>query len=100
MVRIRLPLCVACVEPINDTVGMASGNLNHDIQRRVKAGLRLTPEERILAGIKQSELSIRVVEEGIRDRYPGADEATIASHLLERIRMMKRIQNRRLGSES
>ena len=79
---------------------MSSGDVNNDIQRRVKAGLRLTPEERILAGIKQSELAIRVVEEGIRDRYPDVDDAIIASHLLERIRMMKQIQNRRLGSES
>jgi hypothetical protein len=49
-----------------------------------------------LSGIKQSELAIRVVEDGLRDQHPDADDATIASLLLERVRLLKRIQNRRI----
>ena len=76
---------------------MENGTLENEIRRRVQAGSSLSPGERILAGIKQSELAIRVVEDGLRDQYPDADEATIASLLLERIRLMKRIQNGRIA---
>jgi len=72
---------------------MENDTLRNEIRRRVQASSGLSPEERILAGIKQSELAIRVVEDGLRDQYPDADETTIASLLLERIRLMKRIQN-------
>lgn len=75
---------------------MANGILQNEIRRRVQASSGLSPEERILAGIKQSELAIRVVEVGLRDQHPEADEATIASLLLERVRLMKKIQNRRI----
>lgn len=92
-----MPLAVAWFEPISDTVVMANGILQNEIQRRVQASSGLRPEERILAGIKQSELAIRVVEDGLRDQYPGADEATIALLLLERVRLMKKIQNRRIA---
>jgi len=74
---------------------MANGMLQNEIRRRVQASSGLSPEERILAGIKQSELAIRVVEDGLRDQYPDADEAAIASLFLERVRLMKKIQNRR-----
>lgn len=76
---------------------MENGTLHNEIRRRVQASSGLSPEERILAGIKQSELAIRVVEDGLRDQHPDADDATIASLLLERIRLMKRIQNRRIA---
>lgn len=78
---------------ISDTAFMDNGTLQKEIRRRVQSSSGLTPEERISAGIKQSELAIRVVKNGHRDRYPDADEETIASLLLERIRLMKRIQN-------
>jgi len=76
---------------------MDKGTLQNEIRRRVQASSGLSPEERILAGIRQSELAIRVVKDGLRDQYPDADEATIASLLLERIRLMKRIQNGRIA---
>ncbi|TWT97144.1 hypothetical protein [Neorhodopirellula pilleata] len=76
---------------------MDNGTLQNEIRRRVQASSGLSPEERILAGIRQSELAIRVVKDGLRDQYPDADEATIASLLLERIRLMKRIQNGRIA---
>lgn len=76
---------------------MENDTLPNEIRRRVQASSGLSPEERILAGIKQSELAIRVVKDGLRDQYPDADEATIASLLLERVRLMKRIQNRKIA---
>lgn len=88
---------VACLESISDTVPMANNISQNEIRRRVQASSGLTPEERILAGVKQAELAIRVVEVELRDQFPDADEATNASLLLERVRMMKRIQNRRIA---
>ena len=88
---------VDSVPPISDTVTMVDENLQNDIRRRVQASSGLAPEERILAGIKQSELAIRVVKDGLRDQFPNANDATIASLLLERIRLMKRVQNRRIA---
>ncbi len=82
---------------ISDTAGMANDNQQDEVRRRLQASSGLSPEERILAGIKQSELAIRVVEDGLRDRYPDADEKTIASLLLERVRLMKKMQNRRIA---
>lgn len=90
-------MAVAWWEPISDTAFMENGIPQNEIRRRVQASSGLSPEERILAGIKQSELAIRVVEDGLRDQFPDADEATIASLLLERIRLMKRIQNGRVA---
>jgi hypothetical protein len=92
-----MSLAVDWREPISDTVAMATSTSKIDIRRQVRASSGLSPEERILAGIKQSELAIRVVEDGLRNQYPDADEATIASLLSERIRLMKRIQNRRIA---
>lgn len=76
---------------------MENRHRQDEIRRRVEASSGLSPEERILAGIKQSELAIRVVEDGLRDQWPDADEATIASLLLERVRLMKKIQSRRIA---
>ncbi len=89
---------VAWHKRISDTTSMANDNHQNDIRRRVQASSGLSAEERILAGIKQSELAFRVVEDGLRDRYPDADEKTIASLLLERVRLMKKIQNRRIAT--
>ena len=92
----RVPLAVAWLEPISDNLVMANESFQSEIRRRVQASSGLSPEERILSGIKQSELAIRVVEDGLRDQHPDADDATIASLLLERVRLLKRIQNRRI----
>ena len=62
---------------------------------RIQHAIGLTPEQRILAGFEQSELAMDVVRDGIRDQYPDADEATILRMLVERIKLMQRIQNRR-----
>lgn len=47
----------------------------------------------MLAGFEQSELEIRVVEDGIRDLNPQADDATVKRLLAERIEWMRRMQN-------
>ena len=63
---------------------------------RVAHAASTSPEQRVLAGLEHSELAIRVVEDGIRDRNPLVDEATIARLLAERIQLMGRMHNRKL----
>ena len=70
---------------------------NSDVRRRVEQSSNLTGEQRVDAGIRQSELAIRVVEDGLRDRHPDADERTIASLLSDRLRLMKRVQGRKVS---
>ena len=52
------------------------------------------PEQRVLAGLKLSELAICIVEDGIRDQNPLADDLTIKRLLAERIDLMRRIEER------
>ncbi|MCM2375225.1 hypothetical protein [Aporhodopirellula aestuarii] len=58
-----------------------------------------SPEQRVLAGLEHSELAIRVVEDGIRDQNPRADDATIMRLLAARIELMDRIQDRTLAKK-
>lgn len=61
---------------------------------RIKHAIGLTPEQRLLAGFEQSELAIDVVKAGIRDQNPDADETTIQRLLVERVKLMRKVQNR------
>ena len=61
---------------------------------RIQHAIGLTPEQRLLAGFEQSELAIDVVKDGIRDQNPDADETTIQRLLNERIKLMRKVQNR------
>lgn len=63
---------------------------------RIKHANCLTPEQRMLAGLEQSELAIEVVKDRIRDQNPDADKATIQIMLADRVKLMRKIQNRRV----
>lgn len=65
------------------------------IRDRVEHALRVSPEERLLAGLKHSDLSMQVVEDGIRHQHPEADDGQIQGLLAERINLMRRMENPR-----
>ena len=69
------------------------------IRSRVAQASNTSPEQRVLAGLEHSELAIRVVEDGIRDQNPLADDSTIKRLLAERIELMRRIQDRTVAKE-
>ena len=69
------------------------------IRSRVAQAANTSPEQRVLAGLEHSELAIRVVEDGIRDQNPLADDATITRLLAERFELMRRIQDRTLAKK-
>jgi len=69
------------------------------IRSRVAQASNTSPEQRMLAGLEHSELAIRVVEDGIRDQNPLADDSTITRLLAERIELMRRMQDRTLAKK-
>ena len=75
-------------------MNMSSSPPSDPFRSRVTQAAGTSPEQRVLAGLDQSELAFRVVEDGIRDHNPLADEATIKRLLAERIELMRRVQNR------
>ena len=64
---------------------------------RIAQAAGLTPEQRLLAGFEHSEFAMRVVEDGIRDQNPQADDATIGRLLADRITLMRKLQNREVS---
>jgi len=66
---------------------------------RIKHAIGLTPEQRFFAGFEHSEVAIAVVEDGIRDQNPDADDLTIKRLLVERVKLMRKIQNRSVAVE-
>ena len=78
---------------------MISPQPSDPIRSRVAQAASTSPEQRVLSGLEHSELAIRVVEDGIRDQNPLADDATIIRLLAERIELMRRIQDRTLAKK-
>lgn len=65
---------------------------------KIRAAQQLTPEQRILAGVEQSELAIDVVRNGIRGQHPAADAETVERLLRERIDLMRKLERRSGGA--
>lgn len=80
---------------MSDIVSSRRDAFNDIIRSRVKQALRVAPAERLLAGLEHSDLSMKVVEDGIRHQYPEADDATVGQLLMERIALMRRLEERR-----
>ena len=71
-----------------------SQNANSTVRERVIQAANVSGEERILAGLRHSDLSMQVVEDGIRNQNPDATEESIRLQLIERIELMRRIERR------
>ena len=58
-------------EPHPTAAGPVLGHSPADLLMAIiRAAQQLTPEQRILAEIEQSELALSVVRDGIRDQHP------------------------------
>ena len=64
------------------------------VRDRVRQAANVCGEERILAGLRHSDLSMRVVEDGIRQQNPAATDEQILLLLLERIDLMRCLEQR------
>jgi hypothetical protein len=52
----------------------------------------MKPEEKILDGFRLFEFTCRLMADGIRNEYPGADEARIEEILAERLDLLRRLE--------
>ena len=64
------------------------------VRRRVEQAASVSAEERVLCGLRHSDLSILVVEDGIRNHHPDASDEQIKQLLIERIELMRRMERR------
>ena len=64
------------------------------VRDRVKQAANVSSEERILAGLRHSDLSMQVVEDGIRHQNPEATDKQIQQLLMERVDLMRRLERR------
>lgn len=64
------------------------------IRDRVNQGANVSGEDRILTGLRHSDLSMQVVEDGIRHQNPAATDEQIQLLLMERIDLMRRLERR------
>lgn len=78
---------------------MSSSRPFDPLRSRVAQAASTSPEQRVLVGLEHSELAFRVVEDGIRERDPHADEATVKRLLFERIELMRCMQNKAMSEQ-
>jgi hypothetical protein len=61
---------------------------------KVKSARAMSFEDKFLAGPRLFETICRVMCDGIRMQYPGADEAEVQRHLRERLAINRRLEAR------
>ena len=59
---------------------------------RVRTARAMPPEEKLLAGARLFDRSCRIMADGIRDEFPDADEQRVQEILLERLAMIRRLE--------
>jgi hypothetical protein len=61
-------------------------------REEVLASRAMTPEQRVLAGARLSELACKIAADGIRAQYPGASEEEVARRLAARLELGRRLE--------
>jgi hypothetical protein len=54
---------------------------------------QMSPGDRVLAGLQLFELTSRIMADGIRSRFPEADEHRVLEILRERLALSRRLEN-------
>jgi hypothetical protein len=62
---------------------------------KVRQAQRLTPEQRLLASLQHSDEAIHIMRAGVRFQFPEADDDEIERRLVERVRLVKSLHERR-----
>jgi hypothetical protein len=62
---------------------------------RVEKARRMSPEERVLAGLEMFDLSSSIMTDGIRSQFPEADEHRVQEILRERLALIQRLEEQR-----
>ena len=61
-------------------------------RQRVRSARSMSPEEKLLAGPRLFDCSCRIMADGIRDEYPDADEHRVRRILVERLALIRRLE--------
>jgi hypothetical protein len=64
-------------------------------RERVLRARRTPPEEKLLDGPRLFDRSCRIMKDGIRDQFPNADEQRVHQILLQRLAILRRLENYR-----
>lgn len=59
---------------------------------RVERARRTPPEEKLFDGPRLFDRACRIMKDGIRHQFPDADEARVHEILLERLRLLRRVE--------
>jgi hypothetical protein len=61
-------------------------------RERVLRARATPPEEKLLDGPRLFDQACRIMRDGIRDQYPDADERRVQEILLERLALLRRLE--------
>ena len=72
----------------------SNSQLTDSLSDRVGRSRKIRPGDRLLIGLRHSDLSMQVVRAGIRNQFPLESEDRITQLLFERIELMRRMEER------
>jgi hypothetical protein len=62
-------------------------------RNRVLRARSTPPEEKLLQGPRLFDMCCRIMADGIRNEFPGADEQRVQEILAQRIALLRRLEN-------
>ena len=60
---------------------------------RVRTARRMSPAQRVLAGLEMFELAAAVMADGVRARFPDADDQRVRQILREQLDLIRRLED-------
>lgn len=63
-------------------------------REEIERARRMSPGDRVLAGLRLFELSSRIMADGIRSQFPEADERRVLEILRQRLALARRLEDR------
>ncbi len=68
--------------------------LDEIFRQKVEQARRMTPEQRLLEGLRQSDVAARVMADGVRQQFPNAGEDEVQRILRERVDRLRRLKGK------
>jgi hypothetical protein len=64
-------------------------------RERIDRARQMLPADRVLAALRLSDLTSKIMADGIRSQFPDADEHRVLEILRERLAISRRLEDRR-----
>jgi hypothetical protein len=62
---------------------------------RVEKARRMSPQQRVVAGLEMFDLASSIMADGVRSQFPDADENRVREILRERLALIQRLEERK-----